>query len=193
MSNTSKVKIRSTGPLRWLGQLTAWLVIIALVSVIAAAVVVPRIAGATPYSILTGSMKPKYPPGTLVVVKPIDTDDIAIGKVVTYQLKSGKPTVVTHRVVGMIQSPDGTMRFRTQGDANDAPDRELVRPVQVKGALWYDVPYLGYVNKYITGKERRLTMIVVVSGLLLYAAYMFSGSLRDRLRKPRKHSSADAS
>lgn len=193
MSNTSNVKIGSTGPLRWLGQLIAWVVIIALVAVIAAAVVVPRFAGATPYSILTGSMKPKYPPGTLVVVKPIDTEDIAIGKVVTYQLKSGKPTVVTHRVVGMIQSPDGTMRFRTQGDANDAPDRELVRPVQVKGALWYDVPYLGYVNKYITGKERRLTMIVVVSGLLLYAAYMFTGSLRDRLRKPRKHSSADAS
>ncbi|MDR7086716.1 signal peptidase [Aeromicrobium panaciterrae] len=193
MSNTSKVKIRSTGPLRWFGQLVAWLVIIGVVAVIAAAVVVPRIAGATPYSILTGSMQPKYPPGTLVVVKPIDTEDIAIGKVVTYQLKSGKPTVVTHRVVGMIQSPDGTLRFRTQGDANDAPDRELVRPVQVKGALWYDVPYLGYVNKYITGKERRLTMVVVVSGLLLYAAYMFTGSLRDRLRKPRKHSSADAS
>lgn len=193
MSKTPRVKTRSTGPLRWLGQLVAWLVIIALVAVISAAVVVPRIAGATPYSILTGSMKPKYPPGTLVVVKPINTEDIAIGKVVTYQLKSGKPTVVTHRVVGMVQSPDGTMRFRTQGDANDAPDRGLVRPVQIKGALWYDVPYLGYVNKYITGKERRLTMIVVVSGLLLYAAYMFSGSLRDRLRKPHKHSAADAS
>lgn len=193
MSKTPKVRIGSTGPLHWFGQLTAWLIIIALVAVLAAAVVVPRISGATPYSILTGSMKPSFPPGTLVVVKPIDTEDIAIGTVVTYQLNSGKPTVVTHRVVGMVRSPDGALRFRTQGDANDAPDRELVRPVQIKGAFWYDVPSLGYVNKYITGKERKLTMIIVVSGLLLYSAYMFSGSLRDRLRTPRRHSSADAS
>lgn len=193
MSKSPRVEVRYTGLLRWLGQLTAWLVIVALVAVIAAAVAVPRIAGATPFSILTGSMKPTYPPGTLVVVKPIDTQDIAIGTVVTYQLISGKPTVVTHRVVGTVRSPEGTMRYRTQGDANDAPDRKLVRPAQVKGALWYHVPSLGYVNKYITGKERRLTMIIVVSGLLLYAAYMFSGSLRDRMRTPRKHSSADAS
>lgn len=193
MAKMPSVEDKSTRPLRWFGQLVAWLVILAVVAVLAAAVVVPRIAGATPYSILTGSMRPERPPGTLVVMKPVDTKDITIGTVVTYQLSSGKSTVVTHRVVGIVRSSDNALRFRTQGDANDAPDRELVRPVQIKGALWYDVPYLGYVNKYITGKERRLTMIIVVSGLLLYAAYMFSGSLRDRLRKPGKHSSVNAS
>lgn len=193
MAKMPSVRGKVTGPFRWFGQLVAWLIIIAVVAVLAAAVVVPRIAGATPYSILTGSMTPKYPPGTLVVVKPIDTDDITIGTVVTYQLSSGKPTVVTHRVVGIVRGSDNALRFRTQGDANDAPDRALVRPVQIKGALWYHVRSLGFVNKYITGKEREVTMIIVVSGLLLYAAYMFSGSLRDRLRKPGRHSSVDAS
>ncbi len=40
------------------------------------------------------------------------------------------------------------------------------------------MPYLGYVNNAITGKERHITMIIVVSGLLLYAAYMFTSAFR---------------
>ena len=71
----------------------------------------------------------------------------------------------------------GKHDFTTQGDANNVADAEQVGPVQIKGKLWYSVPYLGYVNNAITGKERHVTMIIVVSGLLLYAAYMFSGVL----------------
>ena len=49
---------------------------------------------------LTSSMEPGLPPGTLVIVKPIDPVDVRIGTVITYQLESGKPTVVTHRDCG---------------------------------------------------------------------------------------------
>ena len=37
-------------------------------------VVVPAVSGSTPYTILTSSMEPGLPPGTLVIVKPIEPD-----------------------------------------------------------------------------------------------------------------------
>lgn len=177
----------------WVGRVAAWLVILSVAVVLAVAVLIPRLAGATPYTILTGSMRPGFPPGTLVVIKPASVSDIGTGDVITYQLRSGEPTVVTHRVTVVGQNLRGEKQFTTQGDANNIADAEQVMPVQIKGKLWYSVPYLGYVNDAVTGKERRITTIIVVSGLLLYASFMFSGSLRDRMRKPRRHSSADAS
>ncbi len=170
-------------PLRLMRTFLAWLVILAIAGVVTVAVLVPRLGGATPYTILTGSMRPDMPPGTLAVVKPISVDNIAVGDVVTYQLNSGEPTVVTHRVTAMGTTVKGKLTFTTQGDANDVADAKQVRPVQIKGKLWYSVPYLGYVNNAITGNERRVTMIVVVSGLLLYASYMFAGAFHGRTRR----------
>ncbi|KRF11494.1 S26 family signal peptidase [Nocardioides sp. Soil797] len=170
------------GTLGWLGQVLAWLVILCVVAILVVAVLIPRIAGATPYTILTGSMRPEMPPGTLVVVKPTDVDDIGVGSVITYQLESGKPTVVTHRVVAQGVNGKGELQFQTQGDANNTPDEKWVKPVQIKGEKWYSVPYLGYVNNVLTGKERQMAVYVVAALLLGYAAFMFTGSMRDRRR-----------
>lgn len=177
---------RIGGAIGWIGQVLAWIIMLAVSAVLVTAVLVPKIGGATPYVILTGSMRPHMPPGTLVVVKPVDTNAIGVGTVVTYQLESGKPTVVTHRVVSAGIDAHGKRVFTTQGDANSAPDAKQVMSVQIKGKLWYEVPYLGYINTYITGKERHVTTIVVVSGLLLYAALMFTSSLRERLSGSRR-------
>lgn len=71
-----------------------------------------------------------------MVVRPVDADEIRVGDVITYQLASGRSTVVTHRVVSIGTRLDGTPVFTTQGDANDTADEEVVRPVQVRGRLW---------------------------------------------------------
>lgn len=167
----------------WLGQVVAWLVILGVVGVLAAAVVVPRLAGATPYTVLTGSMRPSYPPGTLVVVKPVNPDEIKVGDVVTYQLESGKPTVVTHRVTEVAVGLDGKTMFTTKGDDNGSVDRDPVQPVQIQGKLWYSVPYLGHVNKALTGSQRQTAVLVVSAGLIGYAVFMLVGAFRDRRRK----------
>lgn len=177
------ISIRST--LGWVGQVIAWLVILGVVVALAAAVLVPRLAGATPYTVLTGSMQPKYPPGTLVVVKPVEFDDIGLNDVITYQRESGEAAVVTHRVVGTGSRFDGTRTLITQGDANDDPDRDPVLAVQVKGELWYSVPYLGYVNTALSGSQRQWAVLGVSAALVGYAAYMFVGAFRDRRRSRR--------
>jgi len=168
--------------LSWVGRVTAWLVILVALGAIVVGVLIPRIGGATPYTILTGSMSPKLPPGTLVVVRPSDTSQLRIGDVVTYQLRSGQPTVVTHRIVAQRTTLRGTLEFRTKGDANNTPDLHWVRPVQIKGRLWYAVPYLGRINQVVTGDRRPWILYAVVAGLLGYAGFMFAGAARDRRR-----------
>ncbi len=152
------------------------------VAAVALAVVVPRLADATPYTILTGSMKPDLPPGALVVVRPAER--ISLGDVITYQLKSGEDTVVTHRVVGQSVNAKGETTFLTQGDANDTPDFEPVRPVQLKGKVWYSVPYLGHVNNALTGNQRQKATYGVGGLLALYAAYMFISAVLDKRKPP---------
>ncbi|MCX6401332.1 MAG: signal peptidase I [Propionibacteriales bacterium] len=175
------LSVRAT--LGWFGQVIAWLVILGVVVVLAIAVLVPRIAGATPYTVLTGSMQPKYPPGTLVVVKPVEFDEISVGQVITYQLESGKATVVTHRVVGVVNRFDGTTTLVTQGDANQDPDPVPVEEVQVRGKLWYSVPYLGHANSALNGSQRQWAVLGVSALLIGYAAFMFVGAIRDRRRR----------
>ncbi|MFV0375102.1 signal peptidase I [Microbacterium sp.] len=168
----------------FVGRTAAWIVILAAVTVIVVAVLIPRIAGATPYTILTGSMQPAYPPGTLVVVRPVDdTDDLSVGDVVTVQLESGEETVVTHRIVEIQHRADSQTQFITKGDANDVPDAEPRMPVQVRGEVWYSIPYLGYISTALTGSQRSWLVTAIAVGLIGYAAWMFTGAWRERRRR----------
>lgn len=170
------------GVLRWAGLALSWFVMLSVGAALLVALIVPRLAGATPYVIETGSMVPSMPPGTLVVVKPVPVTDIGVGDVVTYQIRSGDPTVVTHRVVSQGVDMTGQPRWRTQGDANNAADEQWVLPVQVEGKRWYAVPYLGYATSFVTDQQREALMVLLVVGLLGYAGAMFVGARRDRRR-----------
>lgn len=171
---------------RWGGavvRLLSWTVTALLCAVVVGAVLVPRLAGATPYTVLTGSMTPAYPPGTLVVSRPVPAGDVRVGEVVTYQLRSGEPEVVTHRVVGLAYDGDGELRYRTQGDANEAPDAELVRPEQVRGEVWYSLPWVGRLGVLLSPGQHRLLVQLAAGGLLAYAAGLLWRAHRDRRRE----------
>lgn len=160
----------------------AWGVLFAAGGALVVAVIIPRVFGATPYAVLTSSMSPSLPAGTLVVVRPVRPESIGVGAVITYQLRSGEPEVVTHRVVAQAVDGAGARSFRTRGDANDVTDPGWVRPVQVKGEVWYAVPQLGRLYAALSGREHQQLVYLAAAALLAYAAAMFAGSLRDRSR-----------
>lgn len=168
---------------RGIAHTVAWAVVLLTLFLLAVAVVVPRFSGATPYAVLTGSMRPAMPPGTLVITRPVAAEEIGIGDVVTYQLHSGVPTVVTHRVVATSYDGRGRLRFQTQGDANDVPDATWVRPVQVRGERWYSVPYVGRLNAVLTHRQHELYTYGLAALLVLYALGAFGRALRERRRR----------
>jgi signal peptidase I len=131
-------------------------------------------------------MRPTYPPGALVVVKPTPFDDINIGDTVTYQLNSGEPEVATHRVIGRTFDAERRPVLLTQGDANPSPDAKPVVEKQVKGTVWYSVRHLGRVSSFLTSAQRQLVLSAVVIGLLGYAALMFISAARDRTSSRRR-------
>lgn len=159
-----------------------WAVILAACAAIALAVIVPRIFGATPYTIISGSMQPELPAGTVVIVRPVDPSTISVGDIVTVQLESGIDTVVTHRVHEIRYQLTGEVQFVTKGDANDLPDDEPRLPVQIRGEVWYHIPYLGYVSTALTGSQRNGLLTLVGVGLVAYAAWMFTSAIVDRRR-----------
>ena len=177
--------------LGFIGQMITWLVIIVAVVAIVAGVAVPRIAGGQAFTILTGSMRPGMPPGSLVVVRPVDPATLRIGDVITFQLRSGQPEVATHRIVGIGGTMTGKRVFTTRGDANDANDVAPVKPVQIRGKRWYAVPYLGYLNSFLDGQQRAIGRLVGAGLLVGYALVMFVGSVRDRRRARRGASGLD--
>ncbi|WP_072806235.1 signal peptidase I [Rhodococcoides yunnanense] len=167
----------------WISRIGSLLALMIVVAILLAAVVVPKIAGAMPYTVLTSSMEPTYPPGTLIVTKPIDDADLAIGQAVTYQIESGKPDVITHRIIATSIEADGSTVYTTQGDNNSVADPNYVQAGQIRGAVWYSIPYLGYVNNWLTGDRRTLVVGALVGVLVLYALFQFVGAGIERSRR----------
>lgn len=176
-------RAKRRGPLRLIGVVlsAALLLFVAVVAVLV--IVLPVSTGSTPYTVLTSSMEPDFPPGSLVVIRPTDADAVKVGDIVTYQLKSGQPEVVTHRVIQVVQTPGEETTFITQGDNNDVADSEPVRPVQIKGTLWYSVPLIGWVNNVVNGDARAIVIPIVAVGLFVYAGWMFVSGMLGRARR----------
>lgn len=140
----------------------------------------PAAVGGMPLTVLSGSMEPTYSPGDLVVVRPTPVEEIRLGDVVTYQVRSGDPTRVTHRVVSRSVATDGTTAFVTQGDNSAVEDEAPVRDVQVVGTVWYSIPWLGWVNHAISGSTRQWLLPAVAVCLFLYAGWTAVSALGGR-------------
>src|SRR3546814_18444051 len=74
------------------------IVVVVAVGVAMLTVIIPKATGSTSLTVLTGSMSPAIPPGSIVLVKPTDPSTIEAGEVITYQAEPGKAASVTHRV-----------------------------------------------------------------------------------------------
>ncbi|WP_156794859.1 signal peptidase I [Curtobacterium sp. BH-2-1-1] len=171
-----------------LGLSTGLLVIVAGLAVVL--IVVPKATGSTPLTVLTQSMDPTLPPGTLLVVRPTPVEDIRIGDVVTYQITSGQPAVISHRVVSVASSSDGSRTFTLKGDNNALADPEPVMAAQVRGVVWYSLPDIGLVNQLVNGS--RSWLVPAIAGVLLaYGAVMVTIGTVSAVRRRRAAGDAD--
>lgn len=92
-------------------------------------------------AVLSGSMEPNIPVGSIVYVKPMEASQLEAGDVCTYMLADGS-NYVTHRVVSV--DPE-SQTLITQGDANEVPDGDVAFS-QVLGEAQFHLPYLGFIT-----------------------------------------------
>jgi len=177
----------------YLGLALSGAVLLLVIALAVALIVVPKATGSIPLTVLTSSMEPGYPPGTLIIVRPVDPNDLRLGDVITYQMQSGKPGVITHRIIAINSSSVGDRTFQLKGDNNSEPDADEVLAEQVQGRLWYSVPFIGYVNNAVNGKNRGWIVPVGAALLFAYAGYMVaSGALAAVKKRRRERAWAEA-
>lgn len=82
----------------------------------------PRTGAYRTVTMLTGSMTPQYPVGSILVLRPQPTSSLQVGQVLTYAIPVEDHRVVSHRVIGVERDAAGAYVVRTKGDANNGPD-----------------------------------------------------------------------
>lgn len=146
---------------------------------LAGVLIVPYLMGYTELAVLTGSMQPTLPVGTLIYVKEVEPETLQVGDVVTYRLDGD--TMVTHRVVEI--DPD-EQTLVTQGDANADPDGEIAFD-RIVGKMDFYIPYLGYISMNIRTPMGIVAIcgVLVVIILLAFIPEIFS---KDDEEEPKK-------
>ena len=129
-----------------------------------------RLLGFDVYGVLTGSMVPAYPIGSLIYVQDVDPNELELRDVITFS--SGK-TIVTHRIVEIVRDDNNPyqLKFRTKGDANNDPDASLVGPADIIGKVAFGIPHLGTIANYIQNPPGLYVTIVI--GLALIGLVIF--------------------
>jgi signal peptidase I len=128
-------------------------------------------------SVLTGSMAPTYPVGSLLVIGQIDAADVEAGMAIVFDDPGEPGRLVAHRVVA---TTAGTaVAFTTQGDANPSPDPNPVTARLVRGRVLWSVSQLGTAMEWLQWPRSFLVLVVFPLGLLAYL------ELRGRAQRPR--------
>lgn len=139
-------------------------VLIGLVVLLAILLWGVRLVGLEGLVVQSGSMEPSYPVGSLVYVKQSDPAKLEVGDVITFE--SGGMVRCTHRIAE-IREENGSVRFITKGDNNEAADSNPVLPQSIVGKVVFMIPWLGYFAAYIQNPPGLYITICAAAVLLL--------------------------
>jgi signal peptidase len=116
--------------------------------------------------ILSGSMAPRIPTGSLVLATPEPASEVKTGDVIIFRAPTADHRLLAHRVVAVLEHGPRPV-VQTKGDANSALDPWRARTDG--GRIWTvrrEVPLLGYVTVFT---QRSWPFLVLVLGIAAIA------------------------
>ena len=123
---------------------------------------VPRFMGYDIYNVVSGSMEPEIPVGSVVYVEEADPVSIEPGEVIAFLSGS---SVVIHRVTENRQVEGYLL---TKGDANAEADLGEVRYKDLIGRVVKNIPVLGQVMTICAGTVGKVLLLCFAAcGVLL--------------------------
>ena len=108
-----------------------------------------------PVVILSGSMEPVIPTGSICLISGTDRRGVP-GRIVAYELQDH---LVVHRISS--GASDG-QTFITKGDSNDTPDPAPVAEEQIRGRAIGTIPYAGYGALFLRSRKGVLLLAVAL-------------------------------
>lgn len=178
--NESSTPRKKAGLLIYVPALCNVIGTLMLLVVIAAALplTIPNFMGYEVYNVVSGSMEPTIPVGSIIYVKEIDPSDIYSGDIIAFH--SGD-SVIMHRVT-QNKVVEGT--FTTKGDANDGEDMSEVPYKDLIGIVVRHIPILGQLLILFGSTFGRICMVCFAAcGALLN---ILGGRFRDALEYERQ-------
>lgn len=128
---------------------TVSIILVVAVLILAVLIAGVRAVGITPFKVLTGSMEPDYPVGSMIYIKNnVEAESLKVGDTITFKFNG---SYATHRIVDIRESSEvpGTLEFQTKGDANKLVDGDWVKESNVVGKLLFSIPGFGFFANYI--------------------------------------------
>ena len=175
-------RARGRRALRMLGSLVLWSMLAAAFAMLALLGIGPRLLGYRTETVLSGSMRPTFSPGDVVVITSEPTADVRVGQVISYRIPVGDHHVETHRVVRIVSGGPHPVVV-TKGDANATPDPWQARLLDSR--VWRErfvIPRLGYAINALRSPAPRMAMVIGAPALL---ALLTLGAIwRPRNSKP---------
>lgn len=131
------------------------------------------VLGLTPLVVVSGSMEPTLPVGSLIFSRSVPAAELRAGDIVTVQRPEGLG-LVTHRLVSTTALDGGTYEYVLKGDANRTEDP---RPytVTTAGKYLFQIPYIGSLATAIRTVPGLLIVLAIV--LCLIAIFLLDESL----------------
>lgn len=121
-----------------------------------------RLFGYDAYSVVSGSMEPAIPTGSLVYVQEAAPEDMEKDDVIAFYGAKDSNAIITHRVV---ENKVVMGEFITKGDANKTEDMNPVPYSNFIGKVVYSIPVLGSIAEALTS-----TMGKIIAGGVIAAA-----------------------
>ncbi len=138
------------------------IVLIIAVLLVVVSAFLPKILGYQTYHVVSGSMEPEIPVGSLVLAKATEPEDVMAGDIIVFR-RGG--SVVTHRVV---EKKSEDEEFITKGDANEIEDFQPVSFRQLLGTVRHHYAYLGTILGFFSTIFGKIfLLVIIVIGVLL--------------------------
>lgn len=142
--------------MKWISRFVAVLTV--AIALFASIFSVPRLAGINPYIILSGSMEPTIPTGSVVFINTKDRN-VSENDVIAFQIgEEGNAVTVTHRA---IEIKDGYIT--TKGDNNEYPDANPITEQNVVGTYMMHLPQAGYIISKLNQKQKIAIVIALLA------------------------------
>lgn len=140
----------------------------------------PMLFGLQSFTVLSGSMSPGIPTGSVVYTQ--KTSEVGVGDVITFERKGVN---VTHRIIDTVDKNGKSVSslvspipgapnpaeifYKVKGDANNAPDSDLVSKDKIVGRVIFNIPAFGSYASYL--KTLPGFLILIVLPTLIFVAF----------------------
>lgn len=121
-------------------------------------------------AVLTSSMEPELPVGSLLVITPASYEEIEIGDDITF-VRDENLTLVTHRV---IEKDDERQYITTQGIANNTADNPTSYE-NVVGKVKFHIPYIGYLVIWTSDLKGKIICCIIIAALVAIGLLLSEG------------------